>query len=43
VKASCPHCGTEFTRTTARNGHMSGGKCKGKPENEESFRTMRES
>ncbi|KAI1623566.1 hypothetical protein EDD37DRAFT_429221 [Exophiala viscosa] len=28
VKAVCPHCGTEFTRTTARNGHMSGGKCK---------------
>ncbi|ETI28010.1 hypothetical protein G647_00459 [Cladophialophora carrionii CBS 160.54] len=32
VKAICPHCGTEFTRTTARNGHMSGGKCKGRPE-----------
>ncbi|KIW15587.1 hypothetical protein PV08_05635 [Exophiala spinifera] len=31
TKAICPHCGTEFTRTTARNGHMSGGKCKGKP------------
>ncbi|KAK5093819.1 hypothetical protein LTR70_001541 [Exophiala xenobiotica] len=28
-KARCPHCGTEFTRTTARNGHMYGGKCKG--------------
>jgi hypothetical protein len=32
VKAVCPHCGTEFTRTTARNGHMSGGKCKGRPD-----------
>jgi hypothetical protein len=29
-KAICPHCGTEFTRTTARNGHVSGGKCKGR-------------
>ena len=29
-KAICPHCGTEFTRTTARNGHLYGGKCKGK-------------
>ena len=29
TKARCPHCNTEFTRTTARNGHMSGGKCKG--------------
>ncbi len=34
VKAICPHCGTEFTRTTARNGHMSGGKCKGRPDAE---------
>lgn len=33
-KAVCPHCGTEFTRTTARNGHMSGGKCKGKADAE---------
>jgi len=32
MKAVCPYCGTEFTRTTARNGHMSGGKCKGRPE-----------
>lgn len=31
-KARCPHCGTEFTRTTARNGHLYGGKCKGMPE-----------
>ena len=30
MKAVCPHCGTEFTRTTARNGHMWGGKCKGR-------------
>jgi hypothetical protein len=29
-KAICPHCGTEFTRTTARNGHLYGGKCKGR-------------
>lgn len=32
AKARCPHCGTEFTRTTARNGHMYGGKCKGLPD-----------
>lgn len=32
MKAICPYCGTEFTRTTARNGHMYGGKCKGVPE-----------
>lgn len=32
TKARCPHCGTEFTRTTARNGHMYGGKCKGMPD-----------
>lgn len=32
TKARCPHCGTEFTRTTARNGHLYGGKCKGIPE-----------
>lgn len=32
AKARCPHCGTEFTRTTARNGHMYGGKCKGMPD-----------
>jgi len=31
MKALCPHCGIEFTRTTARNGHMYGGKCKGQP------------
>lgn len=30
TKATCPHCGTEFTRTTARNGHLWGGKCKGR-------------
>ncbi|KAM0332613.1 hypothetical protein ACHAQA_002897, partial [Verticillium albo-atrum] len=27
-KASCPYCGAEFTRTTARNGHMLHDKCK---------------
>ena len=34
MKVVCPYCGTEFTRTTARNGHMYGGKCKGRPEKE---------
>lgn len=28
AKSYCPHCGAEFTRTTARNGHMEHGKCK---------------
>ena len=28
AKSECPHCGTVFTRTTARNGHMAHGKCK---------------
>lgn len=41
TKAICPHCGTEFTRTTARNGHMSGGKCKGRPSPESSNRTKK--
>ncbi|KAK6381980.1 hypothetical protein LTS17_003865 [Exophiala oligosperma] len=41
TKAICPHCGTEFTRTTARNGHMSGGKCKGKPIPESSNRVKK--
>jgi hypothetical protein len=36
MKAMCPHCGTEFTRTTARNGHMYGGKCKGRGDREAS-------
>ncbi|KAF1839662.1 hypothetical protein BDW02DRAFT_5526 [Decorospora gaudefroyi] len=27
-KSSCPRCGAEFTRTTARNGHMAHDKCK---------------
>lgn len=27
-KSSCPNCGAEFTRTTARNGHMAHDKCK---------------
>lgn len=43
MKAVCPHCGTEFTRTTARNGHMSGGKCKGRPEGEGPNRAKKES
>ncbi|GAE00050.1 hypothetical protein NFIA_081860 [Paecilomyces variotii No. 5] len=28
TKAECPYCGTVFTRTTARNVHISQGKCK---------------
>ncbi|KIX05958.1 uncharacterized protein Z518_03932 [Rhinocladiella mackenziei CBS 650.93] len=42
MKAVCPHCGTEFTRTTARNGHMSGGKCKGRADAEASNRMKKE-
>jgi len=30
AKASCPNCGAEFTRTTARNGHLQHDKCKQK-------------
>ncbi|POS72703.1 hypothetical protein DHEL01_v208905 [Diaporthe helianthi] len=30
TKASCPDCGAEFTRTTARNGHLLHQKCKQK-------------
>lgn len=28
AKATCPDCGAEFTRTTARNGHLAHNKCK---------------
>lgn len=28
AKSYCPRCSAEFTRTTARNGHMEHGKCK---------------
>lgn len=28
AKSYCPRCGAEFTRTTARNGHMAHEKCK---------------
>ncbi|KAG5937942.1 hypothetical protein E4U53_008111 [Claviceps sorghi] len=28
TKATCPNCGAEFTRTTARNGHLLHDKCK---------------
>ncbi|KAI9722664.1 MAG: hypothetical protein M1812_001595 [Candelaria pacifica] len=28
AKPTCPHCGAEFTRTTARNGHMQHEKCR---------------
>lgn len=28
AKSYCPNCNAEFTRTTARNGHMEHGKCK---------------
>ncbi|EKD19355.1 uncharacterized protein L3040_009205 [Drepanopeziza brunnea f. sp. 'multigermtubi'] len=31
-KSSCPNCGAEFTRTTARNGHMAHDKCKSRRE-----------
>jgi hypothetical protein len=30
TKATCPNCGAEFTRTTARNGHLLHDKCRGK-------------
>ena len=29
-KSVCPNCGGVFTRTTARNGHLRGGKCRGR-------------
>lgn len=29
-KSSCPKCGAEFTRSTARNSHIKHGKCKGR-------------
>ncbi|CAO1597203.1 hypothetical protein XANCAGTX0491_001022 [Xanthoria calcicola] len=32
-KSYCPRCGAEFTRTTARNGHMAHDKCKPRPQN----------
>jgi len=28
AKSNCPRCGAEFTRTTARNGHMAHDKCR---------------
>ncbi|ELQ33798.1 hypothetical protein OOU_Y34scaffold00877g5 [Pyricularia oryzae Y34] len=31
TKATCPDCGTEFTRTRARNLHQYNGKCKTQP------------
>lgn len=33
AKATCPNCGAEFTRTTARNGHLLHDKCKGRRNN----------
>jgi len=36
TKASCPRCGAEFTRTTARNGHMAHDKCTRQPRPSES-------
>lgn len=30
AKATCPNCGAEFTRTTARNGHLLHDKCRQK-------------
>ncbi|KAK5945960.1 hypothetical protein PMZ80_000099 [Knufia obscura] len=41
-KARCPHCGTEFTRTTARNGHLYGGKCKGMSDQQDKDSTKQE-
>ncbi|KAI1944453.1 hypothetical protein LOZ04_000790 [Ophidiomyces ophidiicola] len=35
AKSECPYCGTVFTRTTARNGHLSQGKCKVKRQMDE--------
>ena len=32
TKSYCPRCGAEFTRTTARNGHMAHEKCKPRPQ-----------
>ncbi|KAL9019396.1 MAG: hypothetical protein Q9185_003288 [Variospora sp. 1 TL-2023] len=32
MKSYCPRCGAEFTRTTARNGHMAHEKCKPRPQ-----------
>ncbi|KAI4231725.1 MAG: hypothetical protein L6R40_007646 [Gallowayella cf. fulva] len=32
TKSYCPRCGAEFTRTTARNGHMAHDKCKPRPQ-----------
>ncbi|KAL8942177.1 MAG: hypothetical protein Q9211_001507 [Gyalolechia sp. 1 TL-2023] len=32
TKSYCPRCGAEFTRTTARNGHMAHDKCKPQPQ-----------
>ncbi|KAI9893007.1 MAG: hypothetical protein M1814_000891 [Vezdaea aestivalis] len=32
TKSYCPKCGAEFTRTTARNGHMAHEKCKSRSE-----------
>ncbi|KAK2750602.1 hypothetical protein FQN57_002673 [Myotisia sp. PD_48] len=28
TKSECPYCGAEFTRSTARNGHLERGRCK---------------
>ncbi|WEW58007.1 hypothetical protein PRK78_003474 [Emydomyces testavorans] len=35
AKSECPYCGTVFTRTTARNGHLAQGKCKVKRQMDE--------
>ncbi|KAL2266605.1 hypothetical protein VTJ83DRAFT_5957 [Remersonia thermophila] len=35
AKATCPNCGAEFTRTTARNGHLLHDKCKRKNVNKD--------
>ncbi|KAM4059681.1 putative transcription factor c2h2 protein [Hirsutella rhossiliensis] len=35
AKAMCPNCGAEFTRTTARNGHLLHDKCKQRRNNKD--------
>ncbi|KMU72801.1 hypothetical protein CISG_03235 [Coccidioides immitis RMSCC 3703] len=40
AKSECPYCGAVFTRTTARNGHLSQGKCKVKRQMDEKERSL---
>ncbi|KAG9248448.1 hypothetical protein BJ878DRAFT_488344 [Calycina marina] len=39
TKSSCPNCGAEFTRTTARNGHMAHEKCKNAQQQQQQIRS----